>query len=154
MSLDFPLSLGSRNLCFVFSVSEGGKGAVFLLCFLPPVPEKEILDFIAHSSIYRNPAVSRQSVPKPSQAPVVPATLPSRHNLPTLTLSHTSLEHRVIFNPLLVHLPILRSEFLVPLSFLEVYVGNIRIETLSLQLKSLGGGLATLPFYVFWHRRQ
>ena len=30
-----------------------GKGAEFLLCFLPPVPEKEILDFIAHSSIIR-----------------------------------------------------------------------------------------------------
>jgi len=30
-----------------------GKGAEFLLCFLPPVPEKEILGFIEHSSIIR-----------------------------------------------------------------------------------------------------
>ena len=53
MSLGFHLSV--RSVFFFFlSVSEGGKGAVLLLCFFaPPVPEKEILDFIAHGSIVR-----------------------------------------------------------------------------------------------------
>jgi len=34
MSLDFPLLVRSRNLCFSFRLGRG-KGAVFLLCFYP-----------------------------------------------------------------------------------------------------------------------
>jgi len=47
MSLDFPLSVRSRNFCFFFG---GERGCVFAV-FLAPVPEEEILDFIAHGSI-------------------------------------------------------------------------------------------------------
>jgi len=51
MSLDFPLSVRSGNFNFNFFCLGRGEGAVFLPYFLPPVPEKEILDFIAHGSI-------------------------------------------------------------------------------------------------------
>jgi len=51
MSLDFPLSVRSRNFCF-FSASEGGKGLCLYYAFCP-VPKKEILDFIAYGSIIR-----------------------------------------------------------------------------------------------------
>jgi len=49
MSLDFPLLVRSRNVCF-FSVSEGGKGSCFC-CVFAPIPEKGILDSIAHRPI-------------------------------------------------------------------------------------------------------
>jgi len=47
MSLDFPLPVGSRNFCFSFCLR---RGCAFVV-FLAPVPEKEILDFIAQGSI-------------------------------------------------------------------------------------------------------
>jgi len=49
MSLDFPLSVRSRNLCFF--LSRKGEGGCVFAVFFSPVPEKEILDFIAHGSI-------------------------------------------------------------------------------------------------------
>jgi len=50
MSLEFPLSVRSRNSFVFFLSRKGERGCVFVV-FFSPVPEKEILDFIAHSSI-------------------------------------------------------------------------------------------------------
>ena len=50
MSLDFPLSVRSRNYFYFFLSRKGERGCVFAV-FFAPVPEKEILDFIAHGSI-------------------------------------------------------------------------------------------------------
>lgn len=47
MWLGFPPNKVKR-LLFIFSVSGRGKVAAFLLCFLPPIPENEILGCIAH----------------------------------------------------------------------------------------------------------
>ena len=58
MSLDFPLSVGQES----FFLSQKGKGAVFLLCFFP-VPEMEILDFIAQGSIIQGFTVEYQADP-------------------------------------------------------------------------------------------
>jgi len=49
MSLDFPLSKVKKFLFFYLS-RKGERGCVFAV-FFSPVPEKEILDFIAHGSI-------------------------------------------------------------------------------------------------------
>jgi len=59
MSLDFPLSVRSRNLCF-FSVSEVERGCVFAV-FFAPIPEKEILNFIVHGLIIRVSTVFKTS---------------------------------------------------------------------------------------------
>ena len=50
MSSDFPLSVRSRNFSFFFLSQQGEGGCVFAV-FFAPIPEKGILDFIAHGSI-------------------------------------------------------------------------------------------------------
>jgi len=49
MSLDFPLSVWSRNFFFFLS-RKGERGCAFAV-FLAPFPEKGILDYIAHRPI-------------------------------------------------------------------------------------------------------
>ena len=45
-------SLGKVKIFFLFFFYLGrGKGAVSLLCFFGSIPEKGILDFIAHCSV-------------------------------------------------------------------------------------------------------
>ena len=51
VSLDFPLSVRSRKGFFFFLSRKGERGCVFAV--FGPVPEKEILDSIAHGSIIR-----------------------------------------------------------------------------------------------------
>jgi len=48
MSLDFPLSK-VKKFFFFFLSRKGERGCVFAV-FFSPIPEKEILDFIAHGS--------------------------------------------------------------------------------------------------------
>jgi len=57
MSLDFPLLVRSRNFCFFLS-RRGERGRVFA-AFLPPFPEKGILDFIPHRPIIQVLTVPR-----------------------------------------------------------------------------------------------
>jgi len=52
MSLDFPLLVRSRNFFLLFLSRKGERDCVFAV-FFAPVPEKEILDLIAHGSIIR-----------------------------------------------------------------------------------------------------
>ena len=52
MSLDSPLSVRSRNFCFFLLSRKRERGCAFAV-FFALVPEKEILDFIAHGSIIR-----------------------------------------------------------------------------------------------------
>ena len=52
MSLDFLLLVRSRIFSFSFLSRKWGRGCVFAV-FFALVPEKEILDLIAHGSIIR-----------------------------------------------------------------------------------------------------
>ena len=48
MSLGFPLSVRSRNFCFFLS-QQGERGCGFAVVFAR-IPQKGILDFVAHGS--------------------------------------------------------------------------------------------------------
>ena len=82
-----------KKFLFFFLSRKGGRGCVFAV-FLPPVPEKEILDFIAHGSIIQVFTVDGcfHSVPPPlaSSDPMLPPCIPDAtpSNTDRLTMKH------------------------------------------------------------------